>query len=123
MRQFIVAKLNLNMTSVCNFFRIFQCFQCIRKETFHIIFRFKVILTTVIPHSVLIGNFFLCLDTKQNIVCLGIISHYVMYIVCRNKFNSSLLAHSEQSLIYSCLVRYSVILKFKKKIIFSEYIS
>ena len=121
-RQLGHTEFDLHMTSLGYLMGIFQSFQSIWKKSCHLFRRFHVILTALIAHSVLICKFLLCLQAKKHVMGLRILSHGVMHIIGSNQINACLSVHAEKLLVYSLLLRNSMILQLQKKIPFSKNI-
>ena len=86
----------------------------------HLLLGFKVKLTTLVSHTILVLYLMLCLDTKQNIMRLRILGTDIMHIVSRNKLQPRLLTHAQKPLINDLLRINTMILKLKIEMIRSE---
>ena len=108
------------MTAVRNFLRIFQCLRRVWEQGTHLLLRFDKVLPALIPHTVLIGKLFPCLQAEQNIMRICIFRIRIMDIVRGNEFDPRLPGKSHQLLVDKVLLRNAMILKLQKKIAFSK---
>ena len=120
MRQFCHAKFNLYITAVSDLLRIGKRLWCIRKKCRHLFFGFDKILSTLVTHTVGVGQFLAGLDTQKDIMRRRIICIGVMDIVGADQFNAGLLAHAHQLLVDQFLRLDPMALQFQKIIVFSK---
>ena len=120
LRQLRHAKLDLHIAPVRDHRRVVDRLLRIGKQFPHLQFALDIVLSSVVAHPVLVGDFFCRLDTEQDVVRLGVLRVSVVDIIRGNQRYAELLAHAQQRRVDCPLVGNAVILQLKEIIALSE---
>ena len=118
--KFRHAEFNVDLAAVRDLLSIFQRLQRIGEQTAHLLFRFDVVLSAFIAHTVFIADLLARLDTEKDVVGIRIRFVSIVNIIGRHQFDARLLAHPHQLLVDQALFGNSMILQFQKEISLSE---
>ena len=119
-RQLCHTEPDFHIAAVRNLLGIGKSLQGIRKQFFHFLGGFYIVLAPFISHPVLILETLSCLDTQKDIMSLGVLCVGIMDIVSSNQIDSCLLAHTQKLLVHQFLLGQSMVLKLQKKVPFPK---
>ena len=122
MRQLGHAEFDLHMTAVSDSLGILDSLPGIGEQPFHLFLALHVVLSALIAHAILVRQLFPRLQTKQNIVRIGVFCISIMHIVGGHQGDIQFSAHLQENGIYLPLFRQAMVLKFQKEVTLSEAI-
>ena len=105
-----MVKFNLYMTPLSDLMGIFDGLSGVGEQFRHLFCRFKVILSSLIAHTILICHLFAGLDAQQDIMRLGICVVNIMHIVRSHQIDGQIFTHAQKSGIHRLLLRNPVVL-------------
>ena len=116
-RKMPFPELKLKAAFFGNFRRVVNRFGHVREKGAHFILAFKVKLVRFKVHSVIIVKRFSCLDAKQHVLILRVLTHEIVRVVRGDKRRVRFARKLNEERIQSFLILNSVILKLYVKLV------